>query len=87
MIDDDILCAEEFSERADTPLDEAYQPLIRRWMLRALLRCNGVSRFLRECRFSDHHLAKYFGLTEAQMERGKEGSTCSSARWNSTSCT
>ncbi|HQY07936.1 MAG: ATP-binding protein [Burkholderiales bacterium] len=74
MIDDDILCAEEFSERADTPLDEAYQPLIRRWMLRALLRCNGVSRFLRECRFSDHHLAKYFGLTEAQMERGKEGS-------------
>lgn len=61
------------SDREELPSTEAaYRPVIRLWMLRALLRCNGVTRFLREKRFSEIQVARALGYTDAALEKYTE---------------
>ena len=55
-----------------TSVDAAYRPVVLLWMLRALLQCNGVVRFLRENRFSDVQVAKALGYTDAALEKYTE---------------
>jgi SpoVK/Ycf46/Vps4 family AAA+-type ATPase len=48
-------------------VDPAYLWVLRLWILRVLLRCNGVSNFLNERRFDDLLVAKLLGFTDEQM--------------------
>lgn len=45
----------------------AYLWVLRLWILRALLRCNGVANFLGERRFDDLLVAKLLGFTDEQI--------------------
>jgi SpoVK/Ycf46/Vps4 family AAA+-type ATPase len=48
-------------------VDPAYLWVLRLWMLRVLLRCNGVANFLGERRFDDLLVAKLLGFTDEQI--------------------
>jgi transitional endoplasmic reticulum ATPase len=49
-----------------------YLPVLRLWMLRALLRCNGVRTFVRESRFADRNIAALLGYTDEDLENYSE---------------
>lgn len=49
-------------------LDQQYVPLLQLWILRALMRCNGVATFVRENRFAEASLAEFLGFSFAQLE-------------------
>jgi SpoVK/Ycf46/Vps4 family AAA+-type ATPase len=51
-----------------TGLDAEYLPVLRLWMLRALMRCNGVRNFVRENRFQDDNIARLIGYTDKELE-------------------
>ncbi len=53
-------------------VDPAYLWVLRLWILRLLLRCNGVRTFLRETRFNDLLVAKLLGFTDEQMANYSE---------------
>lgn len=48
-------------------VDPAYLWVLRLWMLRVLLRCNGIANFLGERRFDDRLVAKLLGFTDEQI--------------------
>lgn len=48
-------------------VDPAYLWVLRLWMLRVLLRCNGIANFLGERRFDDLLVAKLLGFTDEQI--------------------
>jgi SpoVK/Ycf46/Vps4 family AAA+-type ATPase len=50
-----------------TGVDLAYQPIVRLWTARALLRCNGISSFLGADQFDDVTVARMLGYTDASM--------------------
>ena len=50
-----------------TGVETSYLPVLRLWMLRALLGCNGVANFLEEHRFADLPVARMLGFTDADM--------------------
>ena len=58
--------ANDFRQDAD------YLPVLRLWMLRALLRCNGVRTFVRESRFADRNVAGVLGFTDEDLENYNE---------------
>lgn len=69
------------SQRQDPiPPEASYLPIVRLWMLRALLRSNGVARFLRENRFAEAQVARALGYTEAAMEKYTEAWALQSLR-------
>jgi len=43
-------------------LDEQYVPILQLWILRLLLKCNGVESFVRERRFGDVAVAEFLGI-------------------------
>lgn len=51
-----------------TGLDTEYLPVLRLWMLRALMRCNGIRSFVRESRFGDDNVARLLGYTDKELE-------------------
>lgn len=53
-------------------VDPAYLWVLRMWMLRALLRCNGVAKFLGERRFDDLEVARLLGFTDEQIAKYNE---------------
>ena len=55
-----------------TPADASYLPIVRLWILRALLRCDGLSRFLGDKRFLDLQVARALGYTDAAMQKYTE---------------
>ena len=61
------------SPRQDpTPPDATYLPVLRLWMLRVLLRCNGVAKFVRENRFTNPHVARALGYLDTALEKYSE---------------
>ena len=58
------------SPRQDpTPAEASYLPVVRLWMLRALLRCNGVAQFVRETRFQPLQVARALGYAESALQK------------------
>src|SRR3990167_2583496 len=60
------------SNTESTGVDATYLPVLRLWILRALLRCNGVEEFIGERRFDDQQVARLLGYTDAQLARYNE---------------
>jgi transitional endoplasmic reticulum ATPase len=60
------------SRQDPNPADASYLPVVRLWMLRALLRCSGVAQFVRENRFQDMQVAQALGYTEAALRKYTE---------------
>jgi AAA+ superfamily predicted ATPase len=56
----------------DSRHDAEYLPVLRLWMLRALLRCNGVRSFVRESRFAARNVAGVLGYTDEDLENYSE---------------
>lgn len=50
----------------------SYLLVVRLWMLRALLRCNGVENFVRENRFQPMQVARALGYTESALQKYSE---------------
>lgn len=53
-------------------LEEEYLPVLRLWILRVLMRCNGVRSFVRESRFLDRNIARLLGYTDEDLEKYNE---------------
>jgi transitional endoplasmic reticulum ATPase len=53
-------------------VDPAYLWVLRLWILRTLLRCNGVANFLSERRFNDLLVARLLGFTDEQIAKYTE---------------
>lgn len=51
-----------------TDLDAQYQPIVRLWILRALVRCNGMKEFLHDIRFDDLSVAQFIGFTDEDID-------------------
>lgn len=54
-------------EREECP-DGQYLSLLRLWILRLMVRCNGTGKFLRENRFSDNEVAELLGFSSEEIE-------------------
>ena len=52
----------------DIGMDARYLPILRLWMLRALVRCNGGRSVGRESRFLGRNVARLLGFTQEEME-------------------
>lgn len=55
-----------------TGIDSQYVPILRLWMLRALVLCNGARSFVRESRFGDRNIARFLGYTDEEMDEYSE---------------
>ncbi len=55
--------------RSPSGLEHWYLPVVRLWTLRILLRCNGVSEFLGDNRFSDLEVARMLGYSPASIKK------------------
>lgn len=55
-----------------TPAEASYLPVVRLWILRALLRCNGVAQFVRENRFQPMQVARALGYAESALQKYNE---------------
>ena len=53
---------------AGSGLEQWYLPIVRLWTMRTLLRCNGISEFLGDTRFSDLEVARMLGYSPTSIK-------------------